>query len=205
MKKQHLLLIATAMLLGGVSQGVLAGKFFVYQLPDGSRVISDRPIDDSTHRLVTSRTSAEGTGKLAASRYRKRPSALKQLETLISQVSHRHSMDVALVKAVIHTESYFNVKATSRVGASGLMQLMPQTAKIYGVRDIYDPVENLEAGVKHLRYLMNKYNNNLRHALAAYNAGEEAVFKYDGIPPYEETQNYVQKVLFFHDFYQRVN
>jgi soluble lytic murein transglycosylase-like protein len=192
------------LLLGTVGQGAMAAKFFVYQLPDGSRVISDRPIHKSTHKLVSSRRGAEGTGQLAASRYKQRPSALNELESLIRQVSQRHSMDVALVKAVIHTESYFKIEAKSRVGASGLMQLMPATAKIYGVDDIYDPVQNLEAGVKHLRYLINKYDNNLKHALAAYNAGEKAVYFYKGVPPYEETQNYVQKVLHFHDYYKRV-
>lgn len=194
----------TALLLFFVAQGAMAAKFFVYQLPDGSRVISDRPIYKTTHQLVTSRRGASGTGQLAANRYKQRPDTLDELESLISQVSHRHSMEVALVKAVIHTESYFKVKAKSRVGATGLMQLMPKTARKYGVSDIYDPAQNLEAGVKHLRYLIKKYDKNLKYALAAYNAGEKAVYFYKGVPPYEETQNYVQKVLHYRDFYKRV-
>jgi len=187
-----------------MAQNALAAKFFVYQLPDGSRVISDRPIHKTTHSLVTSRRGTDGTGQLATSRYKERPDALGELDSLIQQVSNRHSMEVALVKAVIHTESYFKTRAKSRVGASGLMQLMPKTARMYGVTNIYDPAQNLEAGVKHLRYLLQKYDRNLKYALAAYNAGESAVYYYKGVPPYEETQNYVQKVLHYRDYYKRV-
>jgi len=201
---RHILRSIIGSLVLLAAHGAVAAKFFVYQLPDGSRVISDRPIYKSTHTLVTSRRGAEGTGQLAAMRYKKRPDSLDELESLIQQVSQRHSMEVALVKAVIHTESYFKVKAKSRVGATGLMQLMPKTARKYGVSDIYDPAQNLEAGVKHLRYLIKKYDSNLKHALAAYNAGERAVYFYKGVPPYEETQNYVQKVLHYRDFYKRV-
>ena len=110
-------------------------------------------------------------------------------------------MDAALVKAVIRTESYFNPNATSRVGASGLMQLMPQTAAKYGVTDLYSPKQNIEAGVKHLKYLLQRYPDQLSHVLAAYNAGEHAVDKYNGIPPYQETQNYVKKVMRFLEVY----
>jgi soluble lytic murein transglycosylase-like protein len=185
----------------------LAAKFFIYQLPDGSRVISDHPIHKRTHKLITSRRQIAGTGQLAAKRYKKRPKKLDKYETLIAEVAHRHSVDVALVKAVIHTESYFNNKATSHAGAAGLMQLMPATARIYGVsgRDIHDPMSNLEAGVKHLRYLLKKYPGNIKYALAAYNAGEKAVYYYNGIPPYKETRNYVQKVLHYRDYYRTVN
>jgi soluble lytic murein transglycosylase-like protein len=194
------------MLFAG-SQPVLAAKFFVYQLPDGSRVISDRPIHKRTHKLVTSRRQVEGTGQLAAKRYKKRPKKLDKYETLIDEVAHRYSVDVALVKAVIHTESYFNNKATSHAGAAGLMQLMPATARLYGVssRDIHDPMSNLEAGVKHLRYLLKKYPGNIKYALAAYNAGEKAVYYYNGVPPYKETRNYVQKVLHYRDYYRTIN
>jgi soluble lytic murein transglycosylase-like protein len=185
----------------------VAAKFFVYQLPDGSRVISDRPIHKASHKLVTSRRGAEGTGQLASLRYKQRPKPLNKYEGMIVEVAQRHSVEVALVKAVIHTESYFNHKAQSHAGAQGLMQLMPSTAKIYGVgmRDIHDPTTNLEAGVKHLRYLLQKYPGNIKHALAAYNAGERAVYYYGGIPPYKETRNYVRKVLHFRDFYRTLN
>jgi len=196
-----------ACLLFAGSQQVLAAKYFVYQLPDGSRLISNHPIHKTTHKLVSSSRKVEGTGQLAAKRYKKRPKPLNKFDGLIVEVSQRHSVEVALVKAVIHTESYFNHKAKSRVGAAGLMQLMPATAKIYGVgsRDINDPTSNLEAGVKHLRYLLKKYPRNIKYALAAYNAGETAVYYYNGIPPYKETRNYVRKVLHYREFYRTVN
>lgn len=200
-------LLLLALVIFTPSQQVMAAKYFVYQLPDGSRVISNRPIHKSTHKLITSSRKAEGTGQLAAARYKKRPKPLNKYDGLIVEVSQRHSVEVALVKAVIHTESYFNHKAKSRVGASGLMQLMPATAKIYGVgaRDLHDPTSNLEAGVKHLRYLLKKYPRNIKYALAAYNAGEGAVYYYNGIPPYKETRNYVRKVLHYREFYRTIN
>ncbi len=187
------------------TQNAMAAKFFVYQLPDGSRVISDRPIYKKTHKLISKRRKVEGTGQLVSKRYKKRPETLDKWDGLINEVAQRHSVDVALVKAVIHTESYFNHKAKSHAGAQGLMQLMPKTARKYGVYDSYDPNANVEAGVKHLRYLLKKYPRNIKHALAAYNAGEGAVYYYNGIPPYKETRNYVRKVLNYRDFYRQIN
>jgi len=186
------------------AQNAMAAKFFIYQLPDGSRVISDHPIYKKTHKLVTKRRKAEGTGQIVSKRYKKRPEPLDKWDGLIHEVAQRHSVDVALVKAVIHTESYFNHKAKSRAGAQGLMQLMPKTARKYGVHNSYDPTANVEAGVKHLRYLLKKYPRNIKHALAAYNAGEGAVYYYNGIPPYKETRNYVRKVLNYREFYRQV-
>ncbi len=104
-------------------------------------------------------------------------------------------MNPALVEAVIRIESAFNPWAVSRKGAQGLMQLMPRTASALGVRDSFNPRQNIEGGVRHLRYLLDRYPGNVPLALAAYNAGEGAVDSYGGIPPYTETQQYVQKVL----------
>lgn len=118
-----------------------------------------------------------------------------QLLSMISQISQKHGVDEKLVKAVIQQESGFNTKATSHCGAMGLMQLMPGTAKTLGVTDPYNPVQNVDGGVRHLKWLLSKYNGNTILALAAYNAGSGAVDKYDGVPPYPETQNYVKKIL----------
>ncbi len=111
-------------------------------------------------------------------------------------------VDPALVRAIVHAESAFNPQARSRKGAQGLMQLMPGTASQYGVIDAYDAAENIRGGVQHLAGLLKKYNGDVRLVAAAYNAGEGAVKKYGGVPPYEETRVYVQRVGTLHKRYQ---
>jgi soluble lytic murein transglycosylase len=104
-------------------------------------------------------------------------------------------LDSDLLRAVVQTESNYDPDAVSKKGAVGLMQLMPETARRMGVTDPFHPAENLEAGARHLRRLIQKYEGRLPLALSAYNAGEKAVERYEGIPPFPETRNYVEKVL----------
>jgi len=113
----------------------------------------------------------------------------------IREISARHGMSPALVEAVIRVESAFNPQAVSRKGARGLMQLMPETANALGVQDSFDPRQNIDGGVRHLRRLIDRYPGDLQLALAAYNAGVGAVDSHGGIPPYPETQQYVRRVL----------
>jgi soluble lytic murein transglycosylase-like protein len=115
-------------------------------------------------------------------------------EKVIREAADRHRIDPALIRAVIATESNFNPGAISRKGARGLMQLDPGTALRYGVTDAFNPKQNVDAGVRHLKMLLERYSGNLELALAAYNAGEGAVDRHRGMPPFRETLQYVQKV-----------
>jgi soluble lytic murein transglycosylase-like protein len=113
---------------------------------------------------------------------------------IISAVSQAHGVDPLLVRALIQVESNYQARARSRKGAMGLMQLMPSTARVYKVQNPFDPKTNIEAGIKHLKSLIDRYGTR-ELALAAYNAGEGAVAKFNGIPPYRETRNYVSRIL----------
>jgi soluble lytic murein transglycosylase-like protein len=125
-----------------------------------------------------------------------------QIDRLVSISAATWGVDPALVKAIIANESGFNAEATSGVGAQGLMQLMPGTAAGLGVANAYDPVQNVSGGTRYIRGLLDRFNGDLPKAVAAYNAGPGAVEKYGGIPPYPETQNYVQNVLASYDKYR---
>jgi soluble lytic murein transglycosylase-like protein len=113
---------------------------------------------------------------------------------LVASIARRHDVEPSLVDSVIRVESNYNPNAVSSAGAMGLMQLIPSTARRFGVNNTFHPEQNIEGGVRYLKYLMQLYNGDERLALAAYNAGEGAVAKYKGIPPYPETQNYVYQV-----------
>ena len=122
------------------------------------------------------------------------------IDRIVQESAQRHKVDPALVKAVISTESGWNPNAISRKGAEGLMQLIPETASRFGVGNALDPAQNVEGGTTYLKWLLDRYNGDLRKTLAAYNAGEGAVDSYGGVPRYRETQQYVQKVT--HAYFQ---
>jgi soluble lytic murein transglycosylase-like protein len=122
---------------------------------------------------------------------------------LIAESCRLHEVDFALVKAVIRAESSFDPYAISSKGAEGLMQLMPDTSKKLNVANPFDPQENIRGGVKYLKYLMGRFNNDLKLSLAAYNAGETTVAQVNGIPNYRETKNYVAEVLRYYQEYQK--
>jgi transglycosylase-like protein with SLT domain len=119
----------------------------------------------------------------------------KELAAMATAAARRHSLDPDLVQAVVAVESGFRPDAVSPKGAQGLMQLMPATARSLGVKDSLDPAANLDGGTRHLRTLIERYDGDVKRALAAYNAGEGAVARHGGVPPYPETVAYVRKVL----------
>ena len=161
-----------------------------YRLIDGNGTVhlTNAPTDPRYRGLPS--VSGTSTGWLRMSE-----TSRNQYATEIRASASRHGVDPTLVESVIRAESAFNPTAVSRTGARGLMQLMPKTAMALGVRDSFNPRENIDGGVRHLRYLVDRYPGNLPLAVAAYNAGEGAVDAYRGIPPYAETQQYVQRVL----------
>ena len=116
-------------------------------------------------------------------------------DRIVQNVALEYGLDADFVHAVIKAESAYNRWAVSRAGAQGLMQLMPATAVTYGVKDVWDPEQNIRGGVKFLKALWKLYDGNIKNILAAYNAGQEAVKKYGGIPPYQETRTYIKRVL----------
>ncbi len=130
-------------------------------------------------------------------------SGTTRYDRLIRESSQRHGMNPALVKAVIKAESDFNPRAVSKKGARGLMQLMPKTMKDLKVYDPFHPRDNIDGGVRHLKKLLERFDNSVTLSLAAYNAGVNAVERYDDIPPYQETQHYVKKVLNYFDRYRQ--
>ncbi|MGH9366056.1 MAG: lytic transglycosylase domain-containing protein [Thermoanaerobaculia bacterium] len=152
---------------------------------DGRRVVYNDGIGESVHAAL-----AQNDGWLKA-----RVETPSLFDGLIEETARVHSLDPKLVKSVMLVESAFNPAAVSRKGARGLMQLMPETAARHGVQRIFDPAENIQGGARHLAYLMGLFGNDLPRSLAAYNAGEAAVLRYGGIPPYDETRLYVHKAL----------
>jgi soluble lytic murein transglycosylase-like protein len=120
--------------------------------------------------------------------------ARREIETLVKQLAPQYAIDPQLVMAVISVESNFNTKAVSPKNAQGLMQLIPETAERFGVQSIFDPAENIKGGLAYLRWLMAFFKGDVKLVLAAYNAGERAVEQHQGVPPYDETRNYVTRI-----------
>jgi soluble lytic murein transglycosylase-like protein len=175
----------------------------IYKRVDRFGVIhyTNVPVDKRFYRVVIREMpsiSALPGYRVEASRSRVESRAF---DPIIANVSRQYGVETALVKAVIKAESGFQPNAVSPKGARGLMQLMPGTAQMHGVRNIHAPHDNISGGVQHLRMLLDRYRNNVVLALAAYNAGEGWVDQYGGIPPFQETRNYVQRVLRFRQDY----
>lgn len=141
--------------------------------------------------------------ELAYSDWSRIPLNHESYKELVADSAYAHGVDAALIRAVIHAESNFNRRAISKAGAEGLMQLMPATQKNFQVANPFNAKENIDAGTRLLKKLLHTYGNNIKLAAAAYNAGEKAVAKYRGVPPYRETQNYVKRVSQLYSRYRK--
>ena len=174
------------------------GEIYMYRDSKGTVCFSNAPSAPGYQPYLPDFSMTRGV-----TRWRPDPARRKAFDRIIRDTARRYQVDEALVKAVIRAESDFVPYARSPAGALGLMQLMPATARLHNVSRVFDPRDNVEGGVKHLRLLLSRYQGNVRLALAAYNAGADAVERYNGVPPYSETVEYLNRVLRYHEQYRR--
>lgn len=180
-----------------------AESVYVYERDGGSRLITDHPRSDTGYRLIKIYRIKDYSERKTTSRRPLRP-VDSSYDSLIAERAASYGVDSALVKAMVQIESSFNPHAVSTKGAKGLMQLMPDTAQRYGVTDRGDPHQNLTGGVRYLKDLLAMFSHDVRLAIAAYNAGENAVIRYSGVPPFDETRDYVKQVLALHKLYSNL-
>lgn len=185
-----------ALFVIGLSAGTASADIYMYRDTRGVLHFSNAPSEPQYQYYMPDFTGWK-TGRLGRIDGARR----KAFDNIIRDAARRHQVDTALVKAVIRAESDFVPRAVSPKGALGLMQLMPATARMHNVWRAFEPRENVEGGVTHLRYLLDRYGGNLRLALAAYNAGEKAVDAHGGVPPYPETWEYLSRVMRFRESY----
>ena len=168
---------------------------YMYQDKDGVINFTNAPTHAGYRRVMRENSTTYGPATVAAN-------PANGYDEVIQDASSRHSLDADLIRAVIKAESDFNSNARSNKGAMGLMQLMPDTARLLNVPDAYNPYANIDGGVRYLKMLLGRYQGDVTLSLAAYNAGSGAVDKHGGIPPYAETREYVRRVLQFWDQYR---
>lgn len=194
------------LIMTGASPNLLAKSVYTYRDKNGNVLITDRPYKKKDFKLekkihIKPFRDRRRSGSISNHQYFAK-ARQSEYDAMINNIALRYDLEPAFIKAVVHVESAFNPNAVSHAGAMGLMQLMPGTAKLYNLKPHeFDPKRNLIAGIRHMNMLMNRYGEDKRLSLAAYNAGEGAVSKYNGIPPYPETVDYVSKVMRLYNKY----
>ncbi|MCP4713973.1 MAG: lytic transglycosylase domain-containing protein [Deltaproteobacteria bacterium] len=190
--KNRLLLTLSVLLCSIPLHRECQGDIYKYIDDNGVIHLTNMP-NDQKYRMIM-KTTPDRTSR----------SREHKFDHLITKLCRKHGVEIPLVKAVIKAESDFNPMAISKKGAQGLMQLMPQKAKELRVDDPFNPRENLSGGIRHLKSLLTKFQGDIPLVLAAYNAGETAVRKQNGIPPYRETRTYIDKVLKYKNYFKNI-
>ena len=200
MLKDKSYLLAAAVLTATLAVPVTArADIYAYADEKGVKHFTNIPGLDKRYKLV--RKEGPVAPRAAMTSFMPSDAEIQRYQSIVTAASRTHGVDASLVHAVISAESAYNPRAVSRAGAQGIMQLLTDTARRYGVTNAMDPVENIHGGVKYLKDLLAMFNGNAELAVAGYNAGENAVIRYGNrIPPYAETVNYVPKVM---DFYRK--
>ncbi len=194
---QKTLLLLT--LAGLLVTGMAEAQIYTYVDENGITVFTDRKPDASRYRVHN--LGCFGTCRRGVD-WERTPLKKEQFSAEIRAASEVFGVDPALVRAIMHAESWFQRDAVSHAGAQGLMQLMPATQRRFGVVDPFDPLDNITAGVAYLAWLSEEFSGDLSRVIAAYNAGENAVKRHDGIPPFAETREYVRRVNILHRRYR---
>lgn len=204
MKHMRRFIILT-LVCGLFSHPINAKTFKVYKHVDNDGIIhySSKKPDVKNYRILNIRCPECGWKNTV--NWNNTPLITGKFENEIQAAAKKWSVEPSLIKAIIHAESSFKPKNQSSAGAQGLMQLMPLTQKTYSVSNPFNPEQNIQAGTAYLKHLLNTYNNNLRLSLAAYNAGETAVKKFNNtVPPYRETENYIKRVKILQKRYKKL-
>jgi soluble lytic murein transglycosylase-like protein len=194
------------LLLGAAAAALLPGQaaadIFSYTDDEGVVHFANKPSGDGRYKLYLKSPNQRRPGVLAVMPHDGSPDRFTRYDEWIRQAAILYQIPEELIRAVIMQESNYDPRAVSPTGAQGLMQLMPETAARMQVRDAFDPRENIFGGTRYLRVLANMFNGDLELTIAGYNAGEGAVVRFAGIPPYEETQQYVIRVLTYYRRYR---
>lgn len=197
--------ISVILLMTGSSPHLLAKSIYTYRDENGNVLITDHPYKKKDFKLekkIYFKPFRDRRSRTRSNHQYFSKARQSEYDAMINNIALSYNLEPAFIKAVVHVESAFNPGAISHAGAMGLMQLMPGTAKLYNLMpNQFDPKKNLTAGIRHMHMLMNRYGEDKKLSLAAYNAGEGAVSKYNGIPPYNETIDYVAKVMKLYNKY----